>query len=112
MPPLVVPPGCHAPPLTSFCTLQSVIGAVLQKANDLLEITEDMEDIAPARNLGTETGTQVVVRGRGTETGRTDLAGRDHAVKTEEKNRAKEYLWLLSTPVQCTGTLAKEEGSG
>jgi hypothetical protein len=46
-----VPPGGLKLPLAPFGILQGVIGAVLQETNKLLEITEDVENVAPAGNL-------------------------------------------------------------
>jgi len=43
-----VPPGGLVLLPAPFGTLQGVIGAVLQEANKLLQITEDGEDVASA----------------------------------------------------------------
>src|SRR5271166_2215160 len=51
-PPPVVPPGRIELPLAPFGVLKGVIGAVLQKADEMLKITENVEDVAPAGNLG------------------------------------------------------------
>jgi len=47
-----VSPGSIELPLPPLGALQGIIGAIPQEANELLEIAENVENVAPAGNLG------------------------------------------------------------